>query len=79
MQIDLIGLRHRGADMFRGLLREYHAFFFYATRFASVGAETTLLNVPELYRYKMDLIQTAGVWRRGSVIGCWLLGLTAAH
>ena len=79
MQIGMIGLRHRRTDMFRGLLREYHAFVFYATRFASVGAKTTLLGVPELYQYKTDLPQNAEVWARGSLIGCWLLGLAAAH
>ena len=41
-------------------------------------AETTPLREPELYRYEMDLPEIAEVWRRGSVIGSWLLDLTAA-
>jgi 6-phosphogluconate dehydrogenase len=41
-------------------------------------AETTPLRDPELYRFEMDLPAIAEVWRRGSVIGSWLLDLTAA-
>jgi 6-phosphogluconate dehydrogenase len=40
-------------------------------------AETTPLREPELYQYDMNLAQIAEVWRRGSVIGSWLLDLTA--
>lgn len=43
-----------------------------------VDAETTPLRHPELYQYEMDLPEIAEVWRRGSVIGSWLLDLTAA-
>ena len=43
-----------------------------------VDAETTPLRNPELYQYDVDLAQVAEVWRRGSVIGSWLLDLTAA-
>jgi 6-phosphogluconate dehydrogenase len=42
-----------------------------------VDAETTPLRNPELYQYDVDLAQVAEVWRRGSVIGSWLLDLTA--
>jgi 6-phosphogluconate dehydrogenase len=42
-----------------------------------VDAETTPLRNPEFYQYEMDLPQIAEVWRRGSVIGSWLLDLTA--
>ena len=45
---------------------------------SSVDAETTPLRHPERYRYEMDLAEIAEVWRRGSVIGSWLLDLTAA-
>ena len=45
---------------------------------AEVDAETTPLRAPELYQYEMDLPEIAEVWRRGSVIGSWLLDLTAA-
>ena len=41
-------------------------------------AETAPLEHPEYYRYKLDLPDVAEVWRRGSVIGSWLLDLTAA-
>ncbi len=40
-------------------------------------AETTPLDHPELYQYELDLRDVAEVWRRGSVIGSWLLDLTA--
>jgi 6-phosphogluconate dehydrogenase len=43
-----------------------------------VDAETTPLRHPEHYRYDFDLTDVAEVWRRGSVIGSWLLDLTAA-
>ena len=43
-----------------------------------VDAETTPLREPAHYRYEMDLPEIAEVWRRGSVIGSWLLDLTAA-
>ncbi|BBY56857.1 hypothetical protein MKOR_41080 [Mycolicibacillus koreensis] len=33
---------------------------------------------PEFYRYDLDLPAIAEVWRRGSVIGSWLVDLTAA-
>ena len=53
-------------------------------RHANVGlktqvadAETTPLRRPELYRYELDVAQVSEVWRRGSVIGSWLLDLTA--
>ena len=44
----------------------------------AVDAETTPLRQPEHYRYQMDLPEIAEVWRRGSVIGSWLLDLTAS-
>jgi 6-phosphogluconate dehydrogenase len=44
----------------------------------AVDAETTPLREPAHYRYEMDLPEIAEVWRRGSVIGSWLLDLTAA-
>jgi 6-phosphogluconate dehydrogenase len=43
-----------------------------------VDAETTPLRHPELYQYDIDMAEVAEVWRRGSVIGSWLLDLTAA-
>jgi 6-phosphogluconate dehydrogenase len=41
-------------------------------------AETTPLRNPEYYQYDLNLPDIAEVWRRGSVIGSWLLDLTAA-
>ena len=41
-------------------------------------AETTPLRHPEHYQYDFDIKDIAEVWRRGSVIGSWLLDLTAA-
>jgi 6-phosphogluconate dehydrogenase len=40
-------------------------------------AETTPLRDPEAYQYVLDLPEIAELWRRGSVIGSWLLDLTA--
>jgi 6-phosphogluconate dehydrogenase len=53
-------------------------------RGASIGrhvqesnAETTPLRDPEHYQDEFDLAEVAELWRRGSVIGSWLLDLTA--
>ncbi|MGE5857322.1 MAG: phosphogluconate dehydrogenase (NAD(+)-dependent, decarboxylating) [Solirubrobacterales bacterium] len=43
-----------------------------------MDAETAPLEHPEYYRYDMDIPAIAEVWRRGSVVGSWLLDLTAA-
>ena len=40
-------------------------------------AETAPLRDPQYYRYEIDTAAVAEVWRRGSVIGSWLLDLTA--
>ena len=45
---------------------------------AKADAETAPLAHPELYQYDIDMPEVAEVWRRGSVIGSWLLDLTAA-
>ncbi len=42
-----------------------------------VDAETTPLGNPRLYQYDIDVADVAEVWRRGSVVGSWLLDLTA--
>ncbi|MBS0454914.1 MAG: decarboxylating 6-phosphogluconate dehydrogenase [Proteobacteria bacterium] len=42
-----------------------------------VDAETTPLRNPEFYQYDLDLPGITELWRRGSVIGSWLLDLTA--
>jgi 6-phosphogluconate dehydrogenase len=41
-------------------------------------AETAPLDHPEYYQYEIDIPEVAELWRRGSVIGSWLLDLTAA-
>jgi 6-phosphogluconate dehydrogenase len=40
-------------------------------------AETTPMRNPEYYQYELNLPEITEVWRRGSVIGSWLLDLTA--
>jgi 6-phosphogluconate dehydrogenase len=41
-------------------------------------AETAPLDQPEYYQFDLDIPAIAEVWRRGSVVGSWLLDLTAA-
>lgn len=43
-----------------------------------VDAETAPLSNPQYYQYDLNLADVAEVWRRGSVIGSWLLDLTAS-
>ena len=40
-------------------------------------AETTPLRDPEAYQYEIDVAEVAEVWRRGSVVGSWLVDLVA--
>ena len=47
------------------------------TRARDADAETAPLEHPDYYRYEIDTTEVAEVWRRGSVIGSWLLDLTA--
>ena len=42
-----------------------------------VDAETSPLRNPAFYQYDLNLPDVAELWRRGSVIGSWLLDLTA--
>jgi 6-phosphogluconate dehydrogenase len=42
-----------------------------------VDAETTPLRHPQYYQYDINVADVAELWRRGSVIGSWLLDLTA--
>mgnify|MGYP003333201351 CR=1 FL=1 len=48
------------------------------TKQRDIDAETTPLREPDAYMYDIDLKEVAEVWRRGSVIGSWLLDLTAS-
>ena len=41
-------------------------------------AETSPLETPQYYQYEIDTTEVAEVWRRGSVVGSWLLDLAAA-
>ncbi|RDH79532.1 decarboxylating 6-phosphogluconate dehydrogenase [Mycolicibacterium moriokaense] len=43
----------------------------------TVDAETTPLRDPWAYQYDIDVGEVAEVWRRGSVVGSWLVDLTA--
>ncbi len=47
------------------------------TQQRDLDAETTPLEHPEHYQYDLPLHDIGEVWRRGSVIGSWLLDLTA--
>ncbi|MCF3133651.1 decarboxylating 6-phosphogluconate dehydrogenase [Streptomyces olivochromogenes] len=43
----------------------------------AVDAETAPLRDPEAYSYEIDAAEVAEVWRRGSVVGSWLVDLVA--
>jgi 6-phosphogluconate dehydrogenase len=47
------------------------------TKTVKGDAETAPLEQPEFYQYDIDTTAVAEVWRRGSVVGSWLLDLTA--
>ena len=73
---------HNGIEY--GLMAAY-AEGFNLLRHANVGgdarqddAETTPLRDPQEFRYDIDVAAVAELWRRGSVVGSWLLDL-AAH
>ncbi|MDP1941808.1 MAG: 6-phosphogluconate dehydrogenase (decarboxylating), partial [Gallionella sp.] len=66
-----------------GLMAAY-AEGFNLLRHANVGAverqadaETTPLREPDTLRFDIDVAEVAELWRRGSVVGSWLLDLTA--
>ena len=72
---------HNGIEY--GLMAAY-AEGFNILRHAGIGAqaaradaETAPLSDPEAYRYELPLGEIAELWRRGSVIGSWLLDLLA--
>jgi 6-phosphogluconate dehydrogenase len=48
------------------------------TRVVEGDAETAPMEDPEYYQFHIDTSEVAEVWRRGSVVGSWLLDLTAA-
>jgi len=55
---------------------EYGLMQAYAEGF-DVLKNATSKDLPEDYRYELNMAEIAEVWRRGSVIGSWLLDLTA--
>ena len=72
---------HNGIEY--GMMAAY-AEGFNLLRHANVGgathqidAETTPLREPETFRYDIDVASVSELWRRGSVVGSWLLDLTA--
>ncbi len=44
----------------------------------NIDAETAPLSNPDYYKYDLNLADVAELWRRGSVVGSWLLDLTAS-
>jgi 6-phosphogluconate dehydrogenase len=46
-------------------------------RARDADAETAPLENPEHFQYEIDTAEVAELWRRGSVVGSWLLDLTA--
>lgn len=72
---------HNGIEY--GLMAAY-AEGFNLLRHANVGAvappvdaETAPLREAESFRYDIEVAEVAELWRRGSVVGSWLLDLTA--
>ena len=55
---------------------EYGIMQAYAEGF-DVLKNATSKDLPEEYRFELNMAEVAEVWRRGSVIGSWLLDLTA--
>jgi 6-phosphogluconate dehydrogenase len=47
------------------------------TTAVEADAETTPLRDPQYYSFDFDLAEIAEVWRHGSVVGSWLVDLTA--
>lgn len=43
----------------------------------TIDAETAPMSNPEYYQYDLNLADVTELWRRGSVVGSWLLDLTA--
>ena len=43
----------------------------------TIDAETAPISSPDYYKYDLNIPEITELWRRGSVIGSWLLDLTA--
>jgi 6-phosphogluconate dehydrogenase len=63
-----VKMLHNGIEY--GLMQAYAEGF-------HILSEANSKELPEEYRYDFDLPEIAEVWRRGSVIGSWLLDLVA--
>jgi 6-phosphogluconate dehydrogenase len=59
---------HNGIEY--GLMQAYSEGF-------DIMRNATSKDLPEDHRYQLDLADIAELWRRGSVVGSWLLDLTA--
>src|SRR3989304_3912981 len=70
MQIGATGLGRMGANIRRNATA--------GKRQRTADAETAPLDHPEFYQYDIDTAAVAELWRRGSVVGSWLLDLTGA-
>jgi 6-phosphogluconate dehydrogenase len=69
IEYGLMAAYAEGLNVLRGASIGRHA--------QEVDAETTPLRHPEHYQYDFDLADVVELWRRGSVVGSWLLDLTA--
>jgi len=69
IEYGLMAAYAEGLNILRGASIGKHA--------QQVDAETTPLRNPEHYQYDFNLADVSELWRRGSVIGSWLLDLTA--
>jgi len=69
IEYGLMAAYAEGLNILRGAAIGMHA--------QEADAETSPLRDPERYRYEFALADVAELWRRGSVIGSWLLDLTA--
>src|ERR1039458_14242 len=63
------------ASIAEGLSILHHANV--GTEGRAADAETTPLRDPGAYQYDIDVAEVAEVWRRGSVVGSWLVDLIA--
>jgi len=78
----LVKMVHNGVEY--GIMQAY-AEGFNILQHANLGskyvkegdAEVAPMADPENYQYDIDCVEVAELWRRGSVVGSWLLDLTA--
>jgi hypothetical protein len=68
---------HAGRDLGHRLVRPVGRRAGQGLAQQEIDAETTPLRDPWAYQYDIDVAEVAEVWRRGSVVGSWLVDLTA--